>query len=66
MNRADMRINPIEVRRVLAGEVKSLWYAFLWEATPQGRSYWVDRSFADVALTDEDRAFLESLLEDGE
>ena len=66
MNREAMNVSKWAVRYVLDGSYDCLWDAFAWVETPQGVRHWEDVFLEKTTLTAEDRAFLESLLEDGE
>lgn len=53
--------SPQYVRQVLEGSVVYLSASFVWSKTPQGNEYWSLRSVGEVALSEDDRAFLSEL-----
>jgi hypothetical protein len=55
-------VSHFHVRGVLAGDVSKLGSAFFWHQSVQGSVYWDDRYYGRVALSEEDRSFLKSLL----
>ena len=65
MNREVTDVSTAAVREVLNGRHRSVVTAFCWDESPQGWAHW-DYVFDGAPLTAEDRAFLESLLENEE
>lgn len=49
---------------VLSGNHVSLWKAFLWDNTPQGKYYWYGRAEGVTPLSEEDYAYLRKLYAD--
>lgn len=70
MNSEAEKVNarPEEIKRILAGKcTTSDWYnAFIWRASPQGSSHWVDVMDGVKPLSEADRKYLESLLKEEE
>jgi len=49
------------VKRVIDGEVDSLWYAFEWLSSPQGYDYWRKRATRLEELSLEDLDYLKAM-----
>jgi len=58
-----MNICTDAIREVLAGDVKELISAFVWDETPQGHDFWWKQC---EELTDEGREILEQMLTEAE
>lgn len=57
-----MAVKPDLVERVISGRVTELLDAFTWRHSPQGARYWGERYAGVSELSEEDVAFLKTLL----
>lgn len=59
-----LQVNRKFVQEVLDGEYGKLTASFYWSGTPHGGEYWAARCVGAEELSDDDKAYLKSLLED--
>jgi Protein of unknown function (DUF550) len=51
------------LRQAIGGNCGAICVAFLWRCTRQGYDYWLERSSGRAPVSDDDRAFMQSLLD---
>ena len=55
--------NALHIQKALRGDVSGLVTAFSWKGTPQGHSYWRHRRLEEKPMTQEDKDYLQFLLD---
>lgn len=58
-------IHPENCLNVLDGDYEDLSYAFNWQSTPQGHTYWAARCDGLEDITSRDRDFIRAVMERG-